>query len=65
MWLVLETDKAKKELDRAPKEIHEAFEAWKLIVMSQGPIGLRSINGYWDHSLSSEWKGARSSSDTA
>ena len=61
MWSVLETRKSKKELDRAPLEVQESFEAWKLIVIHQGPIGLRQINGYWDHALKGEWKGARAS----
>ena len=61
-WSVLESDKTLKQLDRSPREIQDAFEAWKLIVLNEGPMGLTKVNGYWDHALTGEWKGARSSS---
>lgn len=62
VWLVLESKQAAKELDRAPREVQEAFEAWKNIVFNSGPEGVRRVNGYWDHALRGEWSGARASS---
>lgn len=62
MWTVQLTKIAAKELDKAPHEIQVAFEAWRQIIESSGPDGLRLINGYWDHALKGEWSGARASS---
>lgn len=62
MWTVQTSKSASKELDRAPTEIQEDYEAWKNVVLMSGPLGLKKINGYWDHALTGEWKGARASS---
>lgn len=62
MWTLELTRAADRELDKAPREIQVAFEAWRLIVETSGPGALRLINGYWDHALKGEWAGARASS---
>ena len=62
MWSVRRSKNATKELYKAPIRIREAFDAWANVVVESGPSALRLINGYWDHALSGEWQGARSSS---
>ncbi len=62
MWIVQIAKSAEKELKKAPLEIRNSFDAWKNLIEQYGPLGLQKINGYWDHSLKGEWKGARSSS---
>lgn len=62
MWIVEIARSAEKELKKAPLEIRDAFDAWKNLIEQYGPRGVQRINGYWDHSLKGEWKGARSSS---
>ena len=59
----IETSKtADKALKKAPSEIRDYFDAWKNVIQFQGVAGVKSINGYRDHSLKGEWEGARSSS---
>lgn len=62
MWRILEARAINKELSKAPQEVLDAYAAWKNIVATSGPSGLRKINGYWDHALKGEWAGARASS---
>jgi addiction module RelE/StbE family toxin len=62
MWTIVIAKSAEKELRQAPIEIRNAFDAWRNLIESFGPSGVQKINGYWDHSLKGEWKGARSSS---
>ncbi len=62
MWDVRLSKDAVKGLKRAPEPIQESFEAWVSLIRESGPAALRLINGYWDHALSGEWAGARSSS---
>ena len=62
MWIVEIARSADKELKKAPLEIRDSFDAWKNLIEQYGPVGIQRINGYWDHSLKGEWKGARSSS---
>ena len=62
MWIVEITRSAEKELKKAPLEIRDSFDAWKNLIEQYGPSGIQRINGYWDHALKGEWKGARSSS---
>ena len=62
MWTIRLTKQSAKELDKSPKEIHIAFEAWRHIVEASGPDAVRLINGYWDHALKGEWAGSRASS---
>jgi len=61
MWLVLESKKVAKQLDKCPKEIIRQYEAWRKVVELTGPHSLRKITGYKDHALKGEWAGARSS----
>ena len=61
MWAIDQEKHVQKCLDRAPRRIQERFEIWKDIVVSQGPVGLLQIRGFYDHALSGQWKGARSS----
>ena len=61
MWLVLESKKVAKQLDKCPKEIIRQYEAWRKVVELAGPHSLRKITGYKDHALKGEWAGARSS----
>jgi len=61
MYSVLEHRSAAKALDKAPKHIQEAYEAWKQLVELQGPAALRVVSGYRDHALRGEWAGARAS----
>jgi addiction module RelE/StbE family toxin len=62
MWTIQLSRQSVKELEKSPKEIQVAFEAWRHIVEASGPEALRLINGYWDHALKGEWAGARASS---
>lgn len=62
MWAIKLAKSASKELDKAPKAIHEAFDAWASLVLASGPAALREVNGYWDHALKGEWAGARACS---
>ena len=62
MWIIAIAKSAEKELKKAPLTIRESFDAWKNLMEQYGPLGIQKINGYWDHSLKGEWKGARSSS---
>ena len=62
MWSIFKTEAAKKEISKAPKDVQEAFDIWKLHVITDGPASLVKINGYWDHALKGAWEGARSSS---
>jgi addiction module RelE/StbE family toxin len=61
MWLIFEERKAEKQLDKAPKEIIQAYEFWKNVVIVSGPHGLKAFSGFRDHSLKGQWLGARSS----
>lgn len=62
MWLVKIAKSADKELKKAPVEIRDSFDAWKNLMEQLGPAGIQKINGYWDHALKGNWKGARASS---
>jgi addiction module RelE/StbE family toxin len=62
MWIVEIAKSAVKELKKAPLTARDSFDAWKNLIEQYGPFGISSINGYWDHALNGEWKGARSSS---
>lgn len=62
MWVVEIAKPAEKELKKAPLEIRDSFDAWKNLIEQCGPQGIQRINGYWDHALKGEWKGARASS---
>jgi toxin HigB-1 len=62
MWIVEIAKSAEKELKKAPLYIRDSFDAWKNLIEQYGPSGIQRINGYWDHALKGEWKGARSSS---
>ena len=55
MWIVGIARLADKELKKAPLQIRDAFDAWKNLIEQQGPRGIQSINGYWDHSLKGEY----------
>lgn len=65
MWIVEISKSADKDLKRAPVQIRDAFDAWKNLIEQHGPLGIKAINGYWDHALKGEWAGARSSSLSA
>ena len=62
MWLILESRKALKQLEKCPKHIRKEYETWKKVIEFSGPQALHSIPGYRDHALKGEWKGARSAS---
>ena len=62
MWVIQIAKAAEKELKKAPLEIRNSFDAWKNVIEQYGPQGVQKINGYWDHALQGEWKGARASS---
>ena len=61
MWSVLEGKSASKQLDKAPREILEAYEFWKNVAINSGPAGLINFPGFKDHALKGQWMGARSS----
>jgi addiction module RelE/StbE family toxin len=61
MWAVYEHKRVSKDLASAPAEVLKRYEKWKDIVSASGPVGLRSIKGFNDESLSGKWKGYRSS----
>ena len=58
---ISESKKAKKELDRAPKEILRAYEIWARLIEEHGTPVLRKFLGYHDEMLKGEWQGFRSS----
>ena len=62
MYRVETSKSADKTLRKAPIEIRNCFDAWVNIIQLQGVDGVKSINGYRDHSLKGDWEGARSSS---
>lgn len=62
MWVIEIARVAEKEIKKAPLNIRTLFDAWAKVIEQDGPSGIQRINGYWDHSLKGEWKGARSSS---
>lgn len=62
MWLVEISKAAEKELSLSPNEVRDSFDAWRALIELSGPQGVQRVNGYWDHSLKGEWKGARASS---
>jgi addiction module RelE/StbE family toxin len=53
---------AEKEIKKAPQAIRDSFDAWKNLIEHHDPPGVQIVNGYWDHALRGEWKGARASS---
>lgn len=61
MWAVYEHRRVLKALASAPIDVLKRYEKWKDIVSISGPIGLRSIKGFHDESLTGKWKGYRSS----
>lgn len=61
MWVIFETRKAEKVIDKLPRHIQEKYEFWKAVAKISGPEGLRKFSGFRDHSLKGEWEGHRSS----
>ena len=61
MWTVFESREARKLLPDLPLPIRERYEAWKLVVQTGGPLGLRMIKGFRDEALQGKWRGHRSS----
>ena len=61
MWLILESRKAEKHIDRLPTYVIEKYEFWKSVGSVSGPEGLRKFPGFKDHALKGEWHGHRSS----
>lgn len=61
MWQILEHRRLDKQCAAMPQEILKRYEKWKDIAVISGPLGLRQITGFHDESLSSAWKGHRSS----
>ena len=59
MWGVFEKKIVQKSLRKAPVEVLKRYEAWKRIVETSGPQGLRLVKGFHDESLRGEWKGYR------
>lgn len=61
MWVVYESARTRKTLQKLPKEILKRYEKWKDIVGVSGPQGLRYIKGFHDEALKGRWEGYRSS----
>lgn len=61
MWVVYESARTRKTLQKLPKEILKRYEKWKDIVGISGPQGLRHIKGFHDEALKGRWEGYRSS----
>jgi addiction module RelE/StbE family toxin len=61
MWSILEESTVKKQLKKAPKEVLRKYEIWKNIAEIDGPLGIRNMPGFKDHTLKGDWKGTRSS----
>ena len=57
----MESRKAEKQLDKAPKRVIAKYEVWKAIVEQGGPIELRNVKGFHDKSLRGDLSGFRSS----
>ena len=61
MWAIYEHKRVSKSLALAPSDVLKRYEKWKDIVSISGPSGSRRIKGFRDESLSSKWRGFRSS----
>jgi toxin HigB-1 len=61
VWTVEETNEARKQITKAPLDVHARYEFWKGIVEQSGPAGLRAVKGYHDEALHGALKGKRSS----
>jgi len=58
---VVELRSASKDLDRAPKNIVQAYEIWARLVETHGVVILREFKGYHDEKLAGNLKEYRSS----
>lgn len=61
MWQIFEGPKARKALDKLPREMLKKYEKWKDVVRLGGPTALRTIRGFNDEALRGKWFGYRSS----
>lgn len=61
MWTVMESPRAKKNVDKLPKKIGERYEAWRDLVRRSGPHVLPQVPAFHDHPLKGSWKGCRAS----
>ena len=57
---LLESRKARKDLDKAPKEIVRSYVIWIRLVEQLGTKALRNYPGYNDEKLKGDWEGYRS-----
>lgn len=58
---IIESKKARKDINRMPREIKISYEIWARLIEEHGISILRNYKGYCDESLKGEWKGYRSS----
>ncbi|MBF0106400.1 MAG: type II toxin-antitoxin system mRNA interferase toxin, RelE/StbE family [Deltaproteobacteria bacterium] len=58
---IVESKKAQKDLDKAPRNVAASYEIWARLVEEHGLDILRSFKGYHDEKLLGELKNMRSS----
>lgn len=62
MWKVIEHQtKAKKVIDKAPKQVQRKYSYWKQLIEQESPYAIRELKGFKDHALKGTWEGYRSS----
>lgn len=61
MVKIVESKKAQKDLERAPKQILRSYETWARMIENHGAGVLRKFPGYNDEMLRGVWQGYRSS----
>ncbi len=58
--LVRSTKRARKSLERAPKQVAQAYATWERTVREVGLAEIQKISGYHDEPLHGKLKGIRS-----
>lgn len=61
MWKVLLTKKARKVIEKQPRQVKEKYQLWLNVVTRSGPEGLKAITGFNDEPLKGKHDGFRSS----
>jgi plasmid maintenance system killer protein len=59
-WVIVESKKAKKDIEKAPRQIQAAYSAWKRVVKFNGPSVLYNFKGYHHEKLKGKREGQHS-----
>jgi proteic killer suppression protein len=60
-YRIVEQRDAAKTLDKLPSHVLKHYEAWKAIVRTTGPEGLRAVKGFHDEKMAGRLSASRSS----